>query len=116
MIGLTPRMRRTMLAIQQLFDERGYCPSLAEIAARLGRGGKGGLSIQLRLIAARGWLRLKPGRARSIELLHRIDDSDDGDPEIVGLFDAPDLFTARDLSIIAELRAAPPLEQGEENI
>lgn len=107
--GLTPEQRETLLDLQALFDELGHAPTLEELSERTGHVSKGNLSKRLAGIAERGWISVARGQPRGIRLLRRLEVEE---PEIAGLFDAPHLFTARDLEMIAALREEQNRKEG----
>lgn len=48
--------------------EHGYCPSIRELASRLGAKSHSSIHFHLDLLVREGYLTRKPGRARSYEL------------------------------------------------
>ena len=85
MIGLTPKMRAALLAIQELTDRNGFGPSYQEIADALGLSNKGAVNRLITRLCERGYLTHHPRRARSIEILGRLPMPEE--PEFAGFFD-----------------------------
>jgi SOS-response transcriptional repressor LexA len=109
MIGLTPEQRNTLLALQELTDELGMSPTIEELRERLGISSKGNLHVVLAGVAERGWIFIERHTHRGIRILHRLELEE---PEVVGLFDAPHLFTERDREMIAALSGEQSRKEG----
>lgn len=86
-LGLTRRMRETLLVIQELAALDGVSPSFREIRHELDISGTGDLVRTVNALQERGYVTRRRARARSILVLQPIAMPEE--PEIVGLFDDP---------------------------
>jgi len=66
---LTAEQTRVLNYIIQYRDERGFPPSVREIALELGYASANNVRQHLRLIERKGYIRIAGGRARGIEVL-----------------------------------------------
>lgn len=66
---LTGPTLRVLLVIQNLTAERGYPPSMREIAARAGLSSLGTVTYHLRQLEAKGYIRRDPRRPRTLTVL-----------------------------------------------
>lgn len=73
---LTARQRRILAVIRDHYTQRGYCPSVRDIAEQCGLRSPSAVVYQLQRLVEMGWIRRAPGRARAIELLNPEDGSD----------------------------------------
>jgi len=71
--GLTPRQRRVLEVIRDDLAERGYPPSIREIADRVGLASSSSAAHQLKVLQAKGFLFRDPHRPRALEV--RLPDS-----------------------------------------
>lgn len=71
--GLTPRQRRILEVIRDDLVERGYPPSIREIADRAGLASSSSAAHQLKVLQAKGFLHRDPNRPRALEV--RLPDS-----------------------------------------
>lgn len=69
MMGLTPRQLKLLDQIKLSFAERGYAPSIRELADTMGYRSLGGIHDALECLEERGHIRRLPQRARAIEVL-----------------------------------------------
>jgi SOS-response transcriptional repressor LexA len=90
MIGLTRQQRDCFLVIQELRD-RHVAPTYDAILHELDLASRGKVARLVAALEERGWLRrVRAGGRLRLELLGAIAMPEE--PEIVGLFDAPDLL------------------------
>lgn len=81
---MTPKQRDLLLYIQRYIDANQCAPSYEEMQAAQHLASKSGIHRLISALEAFGYLRKIPSRARSLELLKRINDpeapliSDDG--------------------------------------
>ncbi len=66
--GLTPRPRRVLEVIRDDLAERGYPPSIREIAERVGLASSSSAAHQLKVLQAKGFLFRDPHRPRALEV------------------------------------------------
>jgi len=66
--GLTPRQRRILEVIRDELTERGYPPSIREIADRVGLASSSSAAHQLKVLQAKGFLFRDPHRPRALEV------------------------------------------------
>jgi SOS-response transcriptional repressor LexA len=103
--GLTPRQRQVVTALEALTAELGRAPSLNEIRVRIGHRNKGSVHQIMSRLAERGAVTWTPRQAGSLRVLRPAEP----DCEIVGLFDAPHLFSAHDILMINLVRSVQQL-------
>lgn len=71
MNALTRRQQQVFSAIVDSIQRRGYPPTLREISSVVGlRQNSGSVSHYLRALSAKGYIRVEPGLARAITVLH----------------------------------------------
>ena len=66
--GLTPRQRRILEVIRNDLLERGYPPSIREIADRVGLASSSSAAHQLKVLLTKGFLFRDPHRPRALEV------------------------------------------------
>ncbi len=66
--GLTPRQRRILEVIRDELAERGYPPSIREIADQVGLASSSSAAHQLKVLQAKGFLFRDPHRPRALEV------------------------------------------------
>ena len=66
--GLTPRQRRILEVIRNDLLERGYPPSIREIADRVGLASSSSAAHQLKVLQTKGFLFRDPHRPRALEV------------------------------------------------
>ncbi len=92
--GLTRMQRHCLLIIQELTDEQGGVPpSYEEIRLELDLQSRSGVVVLVDALERRGYVSRIRGNPRSLTILKRIDMPED--VEIVGLFDAPAMFSKK---------------------
>ena len=64
--GLTVRQRQVLLVIRQALAERGYPPSIREIAETTGLASPSSAAHQLKMLEKKGFLRRDPNRPRAM--------------------------------------------------
>ena len=69
---LTSRQERLLQVIETWLTERGYVPTLQEMAKAMGIASLQGVKGHLAALERKGYLRRFPGRRRAIELMQRI--------------------------------------------
>jgi repressor LexA len=69
---LTSRQERLLQVIETSLAERGYVPTLQEMARAMGIASLQGVKGHLTALERKGYLRRFPGRRRAIELMQRI--------------------------------------------
>jgi repressor LexA len=67
--SLSSRQRFLLTSIETFLDERGYVPTLVEMAHALGVSSLQTVKDHLTALERKGYLRRSPGRSRAIELL-----------------------------------------------
>ena len=92
--GLSPRQKSLLTFIETFLTERGYVPTLAEMATALGVSSLQGVKDHLTALERKGYLRRSPGRSRAIELLASRSDK-------------------KGIPILGQVRAGPPMLAGE---
>jgi repressor LexA len=115
--GLTARQRRILEVIRDALVERGYPPSIREIADRVGLASSSSAAHQLKVLQTKGFLFRDPHRPRALEV--RLPDSMSA-PEEVAPFD-PDLQPAApsvNVPILGRIAAGGPIlaEQAVEDV
>lgn len=65
---LTARQKEVLEAIIRYRDERGYPPTIRELAGDLGLSSPRGVSKHLDVLQRKGWIRRSPGASRGIEV------------------------------------------------
>jgi repressor LexA len=68
---LSPRQKSLLTYLETFLAERGYAPTLAEMATALGVSSLQAVKDHLTALERKGYLRRSPGRPRAIELLSR---------------------------------------------
>ena len=68
-VALTPRQRQVVSAIRRLTRDRGYPPTIRELACEIAVAGPNGVKQHLRLIARKGWVTWNEGKARTLQLV-----------------------------------------------
>lgn len=63
------RRTQVLFFVQDFIDERGFPPTVREIATGVGLAAPGTVRIHLARLAEEGWLRVEPGVHRGIVLL-----------------------------------------------
>jgi len=66
--GLTMRQRQILLMIRDSLAERGYPPSIREIAEHAGLASSSSAAHQLKVLEGKGFLRRDPNRPRALEV------------------------------------------------
>ncbi len=66
--GLTLRQRQILLMIRDTTAERGYPPSIREIAQQAGLASSSSAAHQLKVLEGKGFLRRDPNRPRALEV------------------------------------------------
>ena len=66
--GLTPRQRKMLEVIRDTIENRGYPPSIREIADAAGLASSSSVAHQLKVLEAKGYLRRDPHRPRAMEV------------------------------------------------
>jgi repressor LexA len=67
--GLTPRQRRILEVIKETVENRGYPPSIREMADAVGLASSSSVAHQLKALEQKGFLRRDPNRPRALEVL-----------------------------------------------
>ena len=69
MTALTSQQERVLQCIEQSIAQKGYPPTLREIAAHFGWTSTNAVACHLRRIAGKGYLEMDRGRARGMRPL-----------------------------------------------
>lgn len=77
--GLTPRQRAILDAITASIDERGYPPSVREIALGVGLTSSSSVAYQIGILEKLGYLRRDPNRPRALVVADPHSASDDAE-------------------------------------
>jgi SOS-response transcriptional repressor LexA len=72
MIGLTPRMREALVAVEAFIARHGVAPTRRELALLLGLQNWSGADRLLRCLEYRGYIKLTPRYERNIVVLQSI--------------------------------------------
>jgi len=80
-MGLTQKQRQLMQVLQELVDETGVCPSYRELAREMDLASRSSVHRLVVHLEARGYLRVSPGRQRSLTILRRVPMPDRGSDE-----------------------------------
>jgi repressor LexA len=70
-VALTPRQRQVVSAIRRLTSDRGYPPTIRELACEIAIAGPNGVKQHLRLMARKGWIIWEPGKSRTLRVVNR---------------------------------------------
>ncbi len=70
---LTERQRLILQVIRRSVEERGFPPSVRELAAAVGLASSSSVAHQLKTLEAKGYLRRDPNRPRALEVLNTQD-------------------------------------------
>jgi repressor LexA len=116
--GLTARQRRILEVIRDALVDRGYPPSIREIADRVGLASSSSAAHQLKVLQAKGFLFRDPHRPRALEV--RLPDSMSAPDEVVQAFD-PDLAQSApsvSVPVLGRIAAGGPIlaEQAVEDV
>lgn len=68
-LGMTPRRRDIMDAIEDLIEERGYSPTLREIGRAVGISSSSTLHVHLHALRSTGWIAFDDRSPRTIRIL-----------------------------------------------
>lgn len=68
---LSPRQRDTLDLIKRYLAEKGYSPSLRELANSMGIRSTNGVADHVRALEKKGYIEKTKGRARSIRVVDR---------------------------------------------
>lgn len=68
-VQLTPKTRAVLDALRALIRERGYAPSVRELAARAGLSSQSTVVHHLQILQDRGLIAREPGQARTLRIL-----------------------------------------------
>jgi repressor LexA len=71
-LPLTPRQERLLRTIEASFAQRGYAPTLQELAQAMGIASLQGVKDHLTALERKGYLRRVPGKRRAIEVVHHL--------------------------------------------
>lgn len=77
MSALTSRQRAVLEAIRQSVADRGYPPSMQEVADTVGLASTSSVSHQLVALQAKGYITRDPNRPRAIRIRH-LEEAKDG--------------------------------------
>ncbi|MEE9394083.1 MAG: transcriptional repressor LexA [Planctomycetota bacterium] len=112
MTRLTPRQIEVLAFIRRFIAERGFAPTLAEIAAGLGFRSANASAQHVRLLVKKGALAVDPGVARSLRVLEAKDDFGDGASNSSANSNANSSANSdeeRGLPLIGEVAAGQPI-------
>lgn len=68
-VALTPRQREVVSAIRRLTRDRGYPPTIRELASEIDVAGPNGVKQHLRSMVRKGWVTWDQGKARTLRLV-----------------------------------------------
>ena len=115
--GLTARQRRILEVIRDALVDRGYPPSIREIADRVGLASSSSAAHQLKVLQTKGFLFRDPHRPRALEV--RLPESMSA-PEEVATFDPDVQQNAPSVSVpvLGRIAAGGPIlaEQAVEDV
>jgi len=100
--GLTLRQRRILLVIRDALTQRGYPPSIREIADLTGLSSSSSAAHQLKVLEAKGFLRRDPNRPRALEVNLPLSMQAESDEASGG-------FNAVDVPILGRIAAGAPI-------
>src|SRR5438105_3241669 len=72
LLSLTPRQERLLQFIEVTLAQRGYVPTLQEIAQAMGIASLQGVKDHLAALERKGYIRRSPGRRRAIEIVQHV--------------------------------------------
>lgn len=115
--GLTPRQRRILEVIRDALADRGYPPSIREIADRVGLASSSSAAHQLKVLQAKGFLFRDPHRPRALEMRLPASMATEAAPGIEPDLPAP-VASSVDVPILGRIAAGGPIlaEQAVEDI
>ncbi len=115
--GLTPRQRRILEVIRDALADRGYPPSIREIADRVGLASSSSAAHQLKVLQAKGFLFRDPHRPRALEMRLPASMMTEATPAIEPDLPAPSASSV-DVPILGRIAAGGPIlaEQAVEDI
>lgn len=67
--GLTPRQRLILQVVRRSVHERGFPPSVRELATAVGLASPSSVAHQLKVLEGKGFIRRDPNRPRTIEVI-----------------------------------------------
>jgi len=102
MASLTKRQKEVLDFLRNFIRERGYSPSLEEIANGLGLSSVATVHKHLAHLKRKGFIKREPNRRRSVEL-----------GESAGDQDIPDSPATLELPLLGEIAAGEPIEAVE---
>jgi repressor LexA len=107
---LPPRQQSLLTYLKTFLAERGYVPTLAEMAAALGVSSLQAVKVHLIALERKGYLRRHPGRPRAIELLsgHTVEE---GIPILGRVMAGPPLLAEQNWE--GTLPFKPPKQDGQ---
>ena len=106
MKGITVRQKRVLSFVEKYFDEKGFPPTVREIAEGLGFKSVNSVREHLRLIEKKGYIELRKGVARGIFPIKR---------DTIDIFTTLQEAPSSSLPIIGNVAAGTPIT-AEENI
>jgi repressor LexA len=116
--GLTARQRRILEVIRDALVDRGYPPSIREIADRVGLASSSSAAHQLKVLQTKGFLFRDPHRPRALEV--RLPDSMSAPDEVVATFDPdlPQVAPSVSVPVLGRIAAGGPIlaEQAVEDV
>jgi repressor LexA len=114
--GLTPRQRRILEVIRDELADRGYPPSIREIADRVGLASSSSAAHQLKVLQTKGYLFRDPHRPRALEV--RLPESMSPAPQRVESDLPAPSATAVEVPILGRIAAGGPIlaEQRVEDV
>ena len=102
---LTAGQHKTLKFIRAYIKRHGYSPTLNEIASGRGLSSKGSMHREVRVLADAGYIKLVPGRKRSIQLPDENSESAPGSLQTVSQMIPP-----ATLPLLGRIAAGKPIE------
>lgn len=103
--GLAPRAAKLLQIIRASIEERGYPPSVREMAEQAGLSSPSSVTYQLKALEKAGYLRRDPHRTRAMVIV----DPATGEPETSTPAPAPELPDAVTAPLVGRIAAGGPI-------
>ena len=103
--GLAPRAAKLLQIIRASIEERGYPPSVREMAEQAGLSSPSSVTYQLKALEKAGYLRRDPHRTRAMVIV----DPATGEPETNTPAPAPELPDAVTAPLVGRIAAGGPI-------
>lgn len=118
---LTPRQSQVLAVVSRAVQDKGFPPSVREIAQSVGLSSPSSVKHQLDALEAKGYIRRFPGLPRALEVVDPTDESDANTPEGDNVFvpiSAVSDSETTDAPLVGRIAAGSPItaEQSVEDV